>query len=103
MFTSRKQEKLKPEEKMDNKINLTPLEQEKLDLLQKLNQEHSQNILAIGNKVFELFQNMIQTHNVISQATDLKNILNKELTEKYGNFRQLEDGTLEKIIETEDK
>lgn len=102
MFTSKKQKNLKPVEEATNKINLTPLEQEKLDLLQKLNQEHSQNILAIGNKVFELFQNMIQTHNVISQATELKNVLNKELTEKYGNFKQLEDGTLEKIVETKD-
>lgn len=96
MFTGKKQK----EKEANNKINLTALEQEKLDLLQKLNQEHSQNILAIGNKVFELFQSMIQTHNVVSQATELKNVLNKELTEKYGNFRQLEDGTLEKVIET---
>lgn len=96
MFTGKKQK----EKEVNNKINLTALEQEKLDLLQKLNQEHSQNILAIGNKVFELFQNMIQTHNVISQATELNNVLNKELTEKYGNFKQSEDGTLEKVIET---
>ena len=100
MFTGKKQEKLNQEKEVANKINLTALEQEKLDLLQKLNQEHSQNIFTIGNKVFELFQNIVQTHGVMSQAIELKNVLDKELSEKYGNFKQAEDGTLEKVIET---
>lgn len=81
------------------KINLTPLEEEQLRVQKQLNESYFQKLQEIGQKELELFNMKIHVNDLFNQAMTYKQQLDTMFKEKYGDFVQKEDGSLERVVE----